>query len=118
MSTSSYHMKADQLGASTGLRECYFKIPEDYNTRHMTIESHPDEIVLRVKLSDFDMGEMRAIQTKAKETGFIRVDELMKLQKAGYRRPLEVPAKPQPKDRSTLWERARQKMFVGEPRSI
>ena len=93
-------------------------IAEDYDIISMKIESLPNEIIFRIRLPDFDMGEIRAIQTKAKETGFIKVSELMKLQKAGYHRPVEVPPKPQPKDRRTLRERARQKMFVGEPRSI
>jgi hypothetical protein len=61
------------------------------------------------------MGEMRAIQHKQEETGFITVDELVRLQKAGFNRPREVPPKPQPKDRGILKERARQRMFVGEP---
>lgn len=61
--------------------------------------------------SDFDKGEIRAIRTKDTETGFIKVSELMKLQKAGYRRPIEVPPRPQPKDRCTPRERTRQKIF-------
>jgi hypothetical protein len=93
-------------------------IAEDYDIISMRIESLPDEIVFRIRLPDFDMGEIRAIKTKATETGFINVNELMKLQNAGCRRPLEVPPKPQPRDRRTLRERARQKMFVGEPRSL
>jgi hypothetical protein len=60
------------------------RISEDYDTQHVSIESLPDEIVFRVRLPDFDMGEIRAIQAKAEQTGFIRVDELMKLQKAGF----------------------------------
>ena len=64
------------------------------------------------------MGEIRAIQTKAQETGFITVDELMRVQKAGFNRPREVPPKPRPKDGSILRERGRQRMFQGEPRSI
>lgn len=93
-------------------------IAEDYDIISMNIQSLPNEIIFHIRLPDFDMGEIRAIQTKATETGFINVSELMKLQKAGYPRPVEVPLKPQPKDRQTLRERARQKMFVGEPRSI
>jgi hypothetical protein len=93
-------------------------IAEDYDIISMNIESLPNDIVFRIRLPDFDMGESRAIQTKATETGFINVSELLKLQKAGYRKPLEVPPKPQPKDKRTLRERANQKMFVGEPRSI
>lgn len=93
------------------------RIQEDYDILAMTISAQPDEIVFRVRLPDFDMGEIRAIQTKAEETGFIRVDELMKLQKAGFKRPREVPPKPTPKDRRRLRERAMQRMFTGEPRS-
>jgi len=94
------------------------RIQDDYDILETSISSVPDGIVFRVRLPGFDIGEVRAIQAKAEETGFIRVDELMKLQKAGYRRPPDVPPKPQPKDRRTLRERARQRMFVGEPRSL
>jgi hypothetical protein len=94
------------------------RIQEDYDILDASVSSLPNEIIFRARLPDFDMGEIRAIQTKAKETGFIQVDELMKIQKAGFRRPLDVPPKPQPKDRRRLKERARQKMFVGEPRSL
>jgi hypothetical protein len=93
------------------------RIQEDYDILEMSISCLPNEIVFRARLPDFDMGEIRAIQTKAQETGFIRADELVKLQKAGYRRPLDVPPRPTPKDRRRLKERARQRMFVGEPRS-
>jgi hypothetical protein len=93
-------------------------IAEDYDIISMNIQSLPNEIVFRIRLPDFDMGEIRAIKAKATETGFINVSELLKLQKAGYHRPVEVPPKPQPKDSATRRERARQKMFVGEPRSI
>jgi hypothetical protein len=93
------------------------RIQEDYDVLGATVSSLPNEIVFRVRLPDFDMREMRAIQAKATETGFIRVDELMKLHKAGFKRPREVPPKPAPKDRRRLRERAKQRMFVGEPRS-
>jgi hypothetical protein len=94
------------------------RIQEDYDILEMSISSLPNEIIFRARLPDFDMGEIRAIQTKAKETGFIRASELMKLQKAGFKRPVDVPPRPQPKDRRRLKERARQRMFVGEPRSL
>ena len=94
------------------------RIQNDYDILGMSIESLPNEIVFRLRLPDFHMSEIRAIQAKSEETGFIRVDELMKLQKAGYNRPRQVPPKPQPKDRRTLRERAKQRTFVGEPRSI
>ena len=50
------------------------------------------------------LSEMRAIQCKQEETGFITADELMRLQKAGFNRPRDVPPKPQPKDRRILRE--------------
>ena len=94
------------------------RMQEDYDILEMSISSLPNEIVFRARLPDFDMGEIKAIQNKAKDTGFIRASELMKPQKAGFKRPLDVPPKPQPKDRRRLKERARQKMFIGEPRSL
>lgn len=64
------------------------------------------------------MGEVRAVQYKQQETGFITVEELMKLQRTGFRRPRDLPPKPQPKDPRILRERARQRMFQGEPADI
>jgi hypothetical protein len=93
-------------------------ISEDYDFLKMKISSHPDEIVVRIRVPDFDPSTMRAIQQKQRQTGFVSADELMQLQRAGFRRPSDVPPKPQPKDRSVLRERARQRMFAGEPRSI
>jgi hypothetical protein len=93
------------------------RIQEDYDLLETSISSLPNEIMFRARLPDFDMRELRAIQTKAKETGFIRADELVKLQKAGFKRPREVPPKPMPKDRRRLRERAKQRMFIGEPQS-
>jgi len=49
---------------------------------------------------------------------FITAAELMLLQKAEYRRPGDVPSRPQPKGRCTLTERVRQRMFEGERWSI
>jgi hypothetical protein len=80
---------------------------EDYDILEMKISSLPNEIVFRARLPDFDMRELRAIQNKAKETGFIRADELMKLQKAGFNRPQDVTATPTPTNRSRLRERAK-----------
>jgi hypothetical protein len=94
------------------------RIQEDYDLLSVSISSLPNEIVFRARLPDFDMKELRAIQYKAKETGFIRGDELMKLQKAGFKRPSDVKPKPMPKQRSRLLARARESMFAGEPRSI
>ena len=93
------------------------RLSEDYDIQTLNIESKANELVLRVRLPDFDMSEGRAVQYKQQETGFITVEELMRLQKAVYRRPRDVPPKPQPKDRRILKERARQRMFLGEPRS-
>jgi len=94
------------------------RIPEDYDVLGASIRSEPQGISFKIELPDSDMGEIRAIQAKAMETGFITVDELMHLQKAGFKRPGEVPAKPQPSDRRRLKEKARQRTFQGEPRPI
>jgi hypothetical protein len=91
-------------------------LSEDYDIQNPNIESKANELVLRVRLPDFDMSEVPVVQYKQQETGFITVQELMKLQKAGFNRPREVPPKPQPKHKRTL--RAKQSMFVGELRSI
>jgi hypothetical protein len=64
--------------------------------------SLPNEIMFRARLSDFDMREIGVIQAKARETGFIRVGELMKLQKTGFNHTREIPSKPTPKDRKRL----------------
>src|SRR5208283_5197266 len=79
-------------------------------------EAKPDEIVVHVRLPDCDMSEMRAVKFKQQETGFITVDELMSLQRAGYKRPAAVPPKPQPRDVATLRKRERQQAFAGGPR--
>jgi hypothetical protein len=71
-----------------------------------------------IRLPDYDIGEVRAIKAKAQETGFISAHELMRLQKAGFSRPREVPPKPHPNNKHVLRERAKQRMFQGEPRSI
>jgi hypothetical protein len=52
------------------------RIQENYDILDMKLSSPPNEIVLRIRLPDFDMPELPAIQAKAKETGFIRADEL------------------------------------------
>lgn len=94
------------------------RIPEDYDILGFSISSEPDGISFKVRLPNYDMGEIRAIQTKAEKTDFITVGELMQLQKAGFNRPGEVPPKPTPKDSRTLREKSRQRAFEGEPRSI
>jgi hypothetical protein len=94
------------------------RLPEDYDFITVQFSSLPNEVLVSIQFPDFDPSEMRAIQTKQRETGFINVNELIELQKAGFIRPKDVPPKPQPKDNTTLKARARQRMFEGEPRSI
>jgi len=98
----------------TKLINRFLHLNEDYDIHYMDIQSLPNEIVLRIKLPNCDMSEIRAIQQKQMETGAITVYELMRLQEAGFRRPRDVPVKPMPRDRSRLRERARQRMFYGE----
>jgi hypothetical protein len=94
------------------------KISEDYDTLGVSVTSEADGIIFKIRLPDYDMAELRAVQQKQQETGFITLAELMKLQKAGFTRPSEVPPKPQPEGHKTLKERARQRMFQGESRSL
>jgi hypothetical protein len=94
----------------------FLSLSDDYDLLGLEIEAKADELVLHVRLPDFDMNEMRAIQAKQQETGFITADELMKVQAAGYKRPAAVPAKPQPRDAATLRKRERQQAFAGGPR--
>jgi hypothetical protein len=89
-------------------------LSDDYDLLGLELESKPDELVLHVRLPDFDMGEVRAIQWKQRETGFITVDELMRVQRAGYKQPSAVPPKPEPRDVETLRKRERQQAFAGE----
>lgn len=91
-------------------------LSEDYDLLGMRVEGRADELIFHIRMPDFDMGEMRAIQYKQQETGFITVDELIRVQRAGYKSPSDVPPKPQPKDRATLRERARQRAFAGDPK--
>jgi hypothetical protein len=91
-------------------------LSDDYELLRLQIEGRADELVFRVRLPDFDMGEVRAIQYKQQETGFITVEELMKVQRAGYKRPAAVPPKPQTRDVATLRKRERQRAFAGGPR--
>jgi len=70
------------------------RLGEDYDFIKMSVCSQPDQILVRIKVPDFDPSELRAIQTKQLETGFIRVDELILLQRAGFRRPTVLPPKP------------------------
>jgi hypothetical protein len=91
-------------------------LPEDYDVLGFTLSSKANVISIKIRLPDFDMGELRAIQDKQQETGFITVDELIKVQRAGYRQPTAVPRKPQPRDVATLRRKERQRAFAGEPR--
>jgi hypothetical protein len=93
------------------------RLSEDYEGIKTSIESIPDGIILRVWVPDFDMSEVRAVQNKQEETGFITVEELTKLQRAGFRRIRDVPPNPMPHSLRRYKERQRQKMFVGDPRS-
>ena len=94
----------------------FLSLSDDYDLLGLEIEGRADELVFRVRLPDFDMGEMRAIQYKQQETGFITADELMKVQRAGYKQPAAVPPKPQPRDLATLRKREKQRAFAGGPR--
>jgi hypothetical protein len=94
----------------------FLSLSDDYDLMGLVIEAGAGELVFRVRLPDFDMSEMRAIQYKQEETGFITVDELMKVQRAGYERPTAVPPKPQPREVATLRKRERQQAFAGGPR--
>jgi len=88
-------------------------LPEEYDVLGCIVSSEPNVISVRIRLPEFDMSEVRAIQYKQKETGFITVDELIKVQRAGYNSPNEVPPRPEPRDLGTLRTRARQKAFNG-----
>ncbi len=91
-------------------------LPDDYDVLGLTSSSGENVISLTIRLPDFDMGELRAIQYKQQETGFITVDELIKVQRAGYRQPTAVPPKPEPRDVATLRKKERQRAFAGDPR--
>jgi hypothetical protein len=91
----------------------FLSLSDDYDVLGMEVEAKPEELVFHVRLPDFDMSELRAIQWKQRETGFVTVEELMKVRRAGYRRPAVVPSKPQPQDTETLQKRERQRAFAG-----
>jgi hypothetical protein len=91
-------------------------LPEEYDVLGFTLSSEANVISMKIRLPDFDMSELRAIQDKQKETGFITVEELIKVQRAGYRQPVAVPPKPQPRDVAMLQKKERQRAFAGEPR--
>jgi len=91
-------------------------LPEDYDVLGFTLSSEANVISIKIRLPDFDMGELRAIQYKQQETGFITVDELIKVQRAGYKQPIAVPPKPEPRDVATLRKKERQRAFAGDTR--
>ena len=91
-------------------------VPEEYDVLGFTLSSEANEISIKIRLPDFDMGELRAIQYKQQETGFITVDELIKVQRAGYKQPIAVPPKPQPHAVAARRKKERQRAFAGEPR--
>jgi hypothetical protein len=94
----------------------FLSLSDEFDILGLEIQSLPDELVLHVRFPDCDMNEMRAIQFKQRETGFINVDELMKVRRGGYDRPGAVPPKPQPRDVATLRKRERQQAFARGPR--
>jgi hypothetical protein len=96
----------------------FLSLSNDYDLLGLKVEARVDELVFRVRLPDFDMGEMRAIQFKQQETGFITVEELMKVKRAGYGTPREVPPRPEPRDPTAMRERARQQAFGPKPSTI
>ena len=91
-------------------------LPEDYDVLGFTLSSEANVISIKIRLPDYDMGELRAIQYKRQETGFITVDELIKVQRASYKQPTAVPPKPQPRDMATLRKNEKQSAFAGDPR--
>ncbi len=94
-------------------------LPEDYDVLGFTLSSEANNVIsLKIRLPDFDMGELRAIQYKQQETGFITVDELIKVQRAGYRQHTAVPPKPEPSDVVTLRKKEKQRAFVGDLRPL
>jgi hypothetical protein len=73
------------------------------------------ENLFRVRLPDFDMGEMRGIQYKQRETGIITADEPLRIRKAGFNRPREVPSRPEPRDPVAIRKRAKERAFGSKP---
>jgi len=93
----------------------FLSLSDEYDLLGLNVEAKPNELVFHVRLPDFDMGEMRAIQYKQRETGFITVDELLRLQRAGFNRPREVPVKPEPRDPAAIRKRAKEQAFGPKP---
>jgi hypothetical protein len=93
----------------------FLSLSDDYDLLGLKFEAGPEELVFRVRLPDFDMGEMRAIQYKQRETGFITVNELMKVKRAGYKTPREVPPRPEPRESAAIRKRERERAFGPKP---
>ena len=85
----------------------FLSLTDEYDLLGLKVEATANELVFRLRLPDFDMGEMRAIKDKQRETGFITADELLQLQKAGFSRSREVPPAPEPRDPAAIRERAK-----------
>jgi hypothetical protein len=92
-------------------------LPADYDVLGFTLSSEANVISLKIRVPDFNMGELREIQYKQQETGFITVDELIKVQRAGYKEPTAVPPKPQPRDVATIRKKERQRAFAEDSRA-
>jgi hypothetical protein len=97
----------------TKLVKRLLSLQDDYEVLGFSLSAEPDVISIKLRVPDFDMGELRAVQWKQQETGFITAEELMKVQRAGYQRPILVPAKPEPRDVATLRKQERQRAFAG-----
>jgi len=93
-------------------------LQDDYDVLGFTLSSERNVISIKIRLPDFDMAELRAIQWKQRETGFITVEDLIKVQRAGYKRPTSVPPKPQPHDAAALLKVRRQRVFSGDFRPL
>lgn len=98
----------------TMLMKRLLSIPDDFDLVGFTLGSEPNVISIKIRLPDFDLGELRAIQNKQRETGFITVDELIKVQRAGYKHAAAVRPKPRPRDVLTLQKMERQRAFAGD----
>ena len=99
----------------TRLVKRLLSVTEDYDVVGYELSSEANTVTITIRLPRWDMDEVRAIQSKQQEIGFITVDELIKVQRAGYKTTTRVPPKPQPNDVATLRKRAKQKAFSAGP---
>ena len=99
----------------TRLVKRLLSVTEDYDVLGYELSSEANTVTIRIRLPRWDMDEVRAIQSKQQETGFITVDELIKVQRAGYKTTTRVPPKLQLDDVATLRKRAKQKAFSVGP---